>query len=74
MTSDEKQNADTTLPQTPVHDISLEDLDEPNLSFWFELIDEGAAANFLGVSTWTVHSWRSRGDSPVLLRLTSRCI
>ena len=42
--------------------------------YWYALIDEEAAADFLGLTKRTMQSKRQRGDGPRFVRLSSRCI
>ena len=50
-------------------DGSLEDLD-----YWHSLIDERAAATFLGLEQRTLQSWRQNGRGCEFIRISSRCI
>ena len=38
------------------------------------LIDEDTAAEMLGLSPRTLQAWRARGEGPVYIRVSSRCI
>ena len=68
-----------SLEQSPVLDnqgartmpsaVPLDDLD-----YWNSLINEKAAAEFLGLSERAVQSMRQRGDGPRFIRMSSRCI
>ena len=42
--------------------------------YWNALIDEKAAADFLGLSERTMQSYRQRGCGPPYLALSSRCL
>ena len=42
--------------------------------YWFALIDEEAAGDFLGLTARTMQSKRQKGDGPRFVRLSSRCI
>ena len=45
-----------------------------DLDYWNCLINEKAAAEFLGLTERAVQSMRQRGDGPRFIRLSSRCI
>ena len=49
---------------------SLEDDPE----FWHSLIDERAAADFLGLEPRTLQNWRQSGIGPEYIRISSRCV
>ena len=42
--------------------------------YWNALIDEKAAAAFLGVTVRFLQGRRQRGDGPQFIRMSSRCI
>ena len=42
--------------------------------FWYALVDEKVAAQFLGVTDRTVQKWRQTGGGPRHIVLSSRCI
>ncbi len=42
--------------------------------FWFQLIDEKAAAKFLNLTTRSMQAMRQRGGGPKFCLLSSRCI
>ncbi len=42
--------------------------------FWFQLIDETAAAEFLDLTPRTMQAMRQRGASPRFVRISARCI
>jgi hypothetical protein len=48
--------------------------EECELAFWFELIAESPAADFVGVEPRTMQGYRQRGDGPPYIRLSFRCI
>ena len=48
------------------------EIDDP--AFWYELINEKIAADFVGVVTRTMQLMRQRGGSPRYVRISSRCI
>ena len=43
-------------------------------NFWYELINEKAAAKFLGLTDRTMQAYRHRGGGPQYIRLSSRCL
>ena len=43
-------------------------------AFWFELIDEGPAAEFTDQSKRTMQNLRQRGGGPKFIRLSSRSV
>ncbi len=45
-----------------------------DLDYWNCLINEKAAAAYLGLTERAVQSMRQRGDGPRFFRLSSRCI
>ncbi len=42
--------------------------------YWHALIDEKAAAEFLGLTDRTMQAYRHRGGGPRYIRLSSRCL
>ncbi len=42
--------------------------------FWFALVDEKVAADFLGLTTRTMQAYRQLGRGPPFCRLSARCI
>ena len=42
--------------------------------YWFALIDEKAAASFLGLSIRTIQAMRQKGDGPTYIALSIRCV
>ena len=42
--------------------------------YWHALINEGAAAKFLGLTNRTMQAYRHRGGGPRYIRLSSRCL
>ncbi len=42
--------------------------------YWHALIDEKAAADFLGLTNRTMQAYRHRGGGPQYIRLSSRCL
>ena len=43
-------------------------------AFWYELIDEKAAAEFLDLTPRTMQAMRQRGGGPPFVRISARCI
>ena len=63
----------------PVPEIGLVGTDndprhEFNPTFWFGLINEKLAGQFLGLSQRTMQSLRQRGGGPSFCRLSARCV
>ena len=46
----------------------------PPLEYWNSLIDERAAAAFLGLEPRTLQNWRQNGRGPEFIRISSRCV
>ena len=42
--------------------------------FWFQLIDEKVAAEYLDLTPRSMQAMRQRGGGPKFIRLSSRCI
>ena len=42
--------------------------------YWYGLIDERAAADFLGLTDRTLQTFRYRGDGALYVAVSSRCI
>ncbi len=42
--------------------------------YWFQLIDETVAAEFLDVTTRTMQAKRQRGDGARFVRISARCV
>ncbi len=47
---------------------------DPGHDYWNALVDEKAAAEFLGLTTRSMQAMRQRGDGPRFIRMSSRCI
>ena len=47
---------------------------DPGHDYWNALVDERAAAEFLGLTTRSMQAMRQRGDGPRFIRMSSRCI
>lgn len=45
-----------------------------NQTFWEALIDEAAAAAFMGLTVRCLQGWRYRGGGPEYVRVSARCI
>ena len=68
-----------SLEHSPVRDNqgarATSDADPPDdLDYWNCLINEKAAADFLGLKERAVQGMRQRGDGPRYIRLSSRCV
>ena len=68
-----------SLEHSPVRDNqgarTTSGADPPNdPDYWHALIDEKAAATFLGVTDRTMQAMRQRGDGPHFVRISSRCV
>tara|TARA_A100001037_G_scaffold212857_1_gene190807 strand:+ start:1776 stop:2036 length:261 start_codon:yes stop_codon:yes gene_type:complete len=48
--------------------------DEGTAEYWHGLIDEKAAADFLGLCDRSLQNMRQRGGGPRYVRISSRCI
>lgn len=48
--------------------------DQIDPGYWYTLIDEEAAADFMDVVRRTMQGWRQRGDGPRFVRISGRCI
>ena len=48
------------------------EIDDP--AFWYELIPETEAADFLNVTIRFLQGRRQRGDGPPFVRISARCI
>ncbi len=44
------------------------------LDYWFELIDEETAAEFVDLTDRTLQKYRQQGGGPPFVRISSRCI
>lgn len=44
------------------------------LDYWFQLIDEKPAADFLDLTDRTLQKFRQQGGGPPFVRISSRCI
>ena len=47
------------------------EIDDPE--YWYSLIDEQVAAEFLDVTPRTMQRWRQTGEGPPFVRISSRC-
>ncbi len=48
------------------------EIDDP--AFWYELIPETEAADFLDLTPRSMQAMRQRGDGPPFFRLSARCV
>ena len=42
--------------------------------YWYSLVDEQVAADWIGVVTRTMQGWRQKGNGPKFVQLSSRCV
>ena len=54
------------------HNGAPEEIDDPE--YWYALIDEDVAGDFLDVTPRSMQKWRQTGDGPPFVRISSRCI
>ena len=54
--------------------VSSDQGDEPESEFWFALIPEAEAADFLNLSVRSLQGFRYRGGGPRYVRISGRCI
>ena len=47
---------------------------EADIGYWYELIGEGLAADFLDLSVRSMQGYRYRGGGPSFVRLSCRCV
>ncbi len=61
---------------TPVELAAVDQVSESGASpdFWFQLIDETAAAEFLDLTPRSMQAMRQRGGGPRFIRISARCI
>ncbi len=50
------------------------DADTDSLDYWHSLINENEAGAFLNLTPGTMQIMRQRGDGPLFIRLSARCI
>ena len=62
-------NSDTTLAASPATAPQINEAD-----FWYGLINETAAAEFLNLSVRSLQGYRYKGGGPRFIRISSRCI
>ena len=64
-----------SLEHSPARSESAEASDgEDDPDYWHRLIDEKAAADFIGVTDRTMQAMRQRGDGPRYVVISSRCL
>jgi hypothetical protein len=56
------------------NDPSTSQTPEADIGYWYELIGEGLAADFLDLSVRSMQGYRYRGGGPYFVRLSSRCV
>jgi len=49
-------------------------VDERDAGYWFSLIEQGAAGEFLSLNPRTLQNRRLKGGGPEFIRISSRCI
>ena len=47
---------------------------EDGPDYWNSMIDEKVAAEFLGLEPRTLQSFRQRGNGPLYIKISSRCL
>ena len=62
-------NSDTTHPASPATTPQIIEAD-----FWYGLINETAAAEFLNLSVRSLQGYRYKGGGPRFVRISSRCV
>ena len=62
-------NSDTTAPANPATAAQINEAD-----FWYGLINETAAAEFLNLSVRSLQGYRYKGGGPRFVRISSRCV
>ena len=63
-------------PTAPGADHAPERKDQtiPDQRFWYELINEKPAADFINLKPRTLHGFRYRGRGPPFVRISARCV
>jgi hypothetical protein len=56
------------------NDPSTSQTPEADIGYWYELIGEALAADFLDLSVRSMQGYRYRGGGPYFVRLSSRCV
>ncbi len=62
------------LATTPAVTADAAPLGDGSPDYWYGLIDENRAAEFLGLTPRTLQAFRQRGGGPQFVRLSARCI
>ena len=64
------------MPETsaPLAAVDTRPTPEHDPSFWHGLIDEKAAADFLGLTDRTMQAYRQKGGGARYIRISSRCL
>ena len=64
------------VPTAPNTDPAAEDKDQkkPDQAYWYELINEKPAAEFVNLKARTLQGYRYRGGGPEFVRLSARCV
>ena len=64
-----------TAPQNPAEaDRERKDQTIPDQRFWYELINEKPAADFINLKPRTLQGFRYRGRGPPFVRISARCV
>ena len=65
-----------TTPAAPGADSAPEPNDQkkPDLAYWYELIPEKTAAEFINQKVRTLQGYRYKGGGPPFVRLSARCV
>ena len=68
--------ADRSPPpaESPLDSVGSPQAELDNPDYWYALIDETLAADFLDVTPRTMQAHRQRGGGPRFCRLSARCI
>jgi hypothetical protein len=65
---------DTSKTFATINKANGSELAQSNPEYWFGLIDETPAADFLNLSTRQMQGYRYKGGGPIYIRLSPRCI
>jgi len=71
----ELMNGAAQVPEVqPTPPASPDQAAAANQRYWYELINERAGGEFLGLTDRTMQAYRQRGRGPPFVRISSRCI
>lgn len=65
---------DSSTPVTPIYEDASAQVDTELGDYWFSLIREKDAADFIGLVDRTLQQFRQKGGGPIFVRISSRCI